>query len=165
MTRVKKAALALTGRQLTVTAVTQRAPGLYLGASAQARRHRELSAQALTPVLAEGRVRQLQEAAGPTLYRHLVVSGAPPGVTQLAPAFTAVLPADPGPPPRWSRARVRVSRRSLGGAGCGTRRGESGARSQLCRPGRRRADRWPGGGPGRPSGRLRPGPLPPRQEK
>jgi hypothetical protein len=37
---------------------------------------RLLSAQALTPLLGEGLVRQLQEV-GPTPFRHLVVSGAP----------------------------------------------------------------------------------------
>ena len=68
----------LAGRQLTATALARREPALFLGASAQARRHRELSAKALTPLLGEGRVRQLQEAVEPTLYRHLVVSGAPP---------------------------------------------------------------------------------------
>ena len=72
-------ATALAGRPLTVTALTQRAPGLYLGASAQARRHRELADKALTPLLGEGRVRQLQEEVGPTVCRHLVVSGAPGG--------------------------------------------------------------------------------------
>jgi hypothetical protein len=45
--------------QLTATALTQRELALFLGASVQARRHRELSAKALTPVLGEGRVRQL----------------------------------------------------------------------------------------------------------
>jgi hypothetical protein len=40
--------------------------------------HRVLSAKALTPLLGEGRVRELQEAVEPTLHRHLVVSGAPP---------------------------------------------------------------------------------------
>jgi hypothetical protein len=37
---------------------------------------RVLSAKALTPLLGEGRVRQLQEEVGPTLYRHLLVAGA-----------------------------------------------------------------------------------------
>jgi hypothetical protein len=90
-----------------VTALTRRELALFLGASAQARRHRALrdellarlasgarvepgplvaqvehsarrvlSAKALTPVLGEGRVRQLQEEVGPTVCRHLVVSGA-----------------------------------------------------------------------------------------
>jgi hypothetical protein len=76
-TRRAAPATALAGRQLTVAAVTRRELGLYLGASVQARRHRELSAAALTPLRAEGQVRQLQEAAGPTPFRHLVVSGAP----------------------------------------------------------------------------------------
>jgi hypothetical protein len=42
-----------------VAAVTRRELGLYLGASAQARRHRELSAKALTPLHAEDQARQL----------------------------------------------------------------------------------------------------------
>jgi hypothetical protein len=41
--------------------------------------HRLLSAKALTPVLGEGRVRQLQEEVGPTVCRHLLVAGAPGG--------------------------------------------------------------------------------------
>jgi hypothetical protein len=65
------------GSKLTVAAVTQRELGLYLGASAQARRHRELSDKALTPLLGEGRARRLQEAAGPTVCRQLLVAGAP----------------------------------------------------------------------------------------
>ena len=52
-------AVTLAGRQLTVAAVTRRELGLYLGASAQARRHRELSAKALTPLHAEDQARQL----------------------------------------------------------------------------------------------------------
>jgi hypothetical protein len=67
------------GRQLTATALTQRELALFLGASAQARRHRELSAKALTPLLGEGRVRRLQEGVGPALYRPLLVAGAPGG--------------------------------------------------------------------------------------
>jgi hypothetical protein len=71
-------ATALAGRPLTVAAVTRCEPALYLQASAQARRHRELSAKALTPLLGEGRARQLQEA-GPTPFRHLLIAGAPGG--------------------------------------------------------------------------------------
>ena len=52
-------ATALAVRQFTVTAVTQRDLALFLGASAQARRHRELSAKALTPLHAEDQARQL----------------------------------------------------------------------------------------------------------
>jgi hypothetical protein len=62
-----------------VTALTQRELALFLGASAQARRHRELSDKALTPLLGEGRAWQLREAAGAAPFRHLVVSGAPVG--------------------------------------------------------------------------------------
>jgi hypothetical protein len=65
-------ATALAGRPLT-----QRQLALFLGAGVQARRHRELSDKALTPLLGEGRVRRPQEAAGPTPYRHLLVAGAP----------------------------------------------------------------------------------------
>jgi hypothetical protein len=102
-------AVTLPGRQLSVTAVTQRELALYLEACAQANRHhalreellallgagawvepgplavrvervphRVLSAKSLTPLLGEERVRQLQDEVEPTLYRHLVVSGAPP---------------------------------------------------------------------------------------
>ena len=78
-TRRAAPATALAGRQLTATALARREPALFLGASVQARRHRELSAKALTPLLGEGRVRELQEAAGPTPYRHLLVAGAPDG--------------------------------------------------------------------------------------
>jgi hypothetical protein len=78
----------LTGRQLTVTTVTQRALGLYLGASVQARRHRKLSAKALTPLRGEGRARRLQEGRGPTPFRHLVVSGAPGGAGKVRPLRT-----------------------------------------------------------------------------
>jgi hypothetical protein len=84
-TRRAAPATALAGRQLTATALARREPALFLGASAQARRHRELSAKALTPPLGEGRVRQLQEAAGPTVCRHLVVSGAPDGTGKSSP--------------------------------------------------------------------------------
>jgi hypothetical protein len=100
-------AVTLAGRQLSVTAVTQRELALYLEACAQGRRQqvlreellallgagawvepgplaarvecvprRVLSAKALTPLLGEGRVRELQEAVEPTLFRHLLVSGA-----------------------------------------------------------------------------------------
>jgi hypothetical protein len=65
--------------QLTATALTQRGLGLFLGASVQARRHRELSDKALTPLLGEGRVRRLQDEEGPTPCRHLLVAGAPGG--------------------------------------------------------------------------------------
>ena len=116
---------ALTGRQLTVTAVTQRELALFLGASAQARRHRVLrdellalleagasvepgplaarvervphrvlSVKALKPVLGEDRVRQLQEAVGPTLYRHLVVSEAPQGAGKGSPGLQKGFPVD-----------------------------------------------------------------------
>ena len=87
-TRRAAPATALAGRPLTVAAVTQRELGLYLGASAQARRHRELSAKALTPLHAEDQVRQLQKAAGPTPFRHLVVSGAPDGAGKSSPDWT-----------------------------------------------------------------------------
>ena len=87
-TRRAAPATALAGRPLTVAAVTQRELGLYLGASAQARRHRVLSAKALTPVLGEGRARRPQEAAGPTVCRHLVVSGAPDGAGKSSPDRT-----------------------------------------------------------------------------
>jgi hypothetical protein len=40
---------------------------------------RALSVKALTPVLGVEQVRQLQEAVGPTLCRHLLVGGAPRG--------------------------------------------------------------------------------------
>ena len=70
-------ATALAGRQLTATALTRRELALFLGASVQARRHRELSAKALTPPLGEGRVRRLQKEAGPALCRRLLVAGAP----------------------------------------------------------------------------------------
>jgi hypothetical protein len=40
-----------------VAALTRRELGLFLGAGAQARRHRELSDKARTPPLGEGRVR------------------------------------------------------------------------------------------------------------
>jgi hypothetical protein len=63
--------------QLTATALTRRELALFLGASVQARRHRELSAKALTPPLGEGRVRRLQKEAGPALCRRLLVAGAP----------------------------------------------------------------------------------------
>jgi hypothetical protein len=103
-------AVTLTGRQLSVTAVTQRELALYLEACAHGRRQqvlrdellallgagawvepgplaarvecvprRVLSAKALTPLLGEGRVRELQEAVAPTLCRHLVVQEAPHG--------------------------------------------------------------------------------------
>ena len=81
-------ATALAGRQLTVTAVTRRELALFLGAGAQARRHRELSDKALTPPLGEGRVRRLQEAAGPTVCRHLLVAGAPGGAGKGRPLRT-----------------------------------------------------------------------------
>ena len=74
--------------QLTATALTQRELALFLGASVQARRHRELSAKARTPLLGEGRARQLQEEAGPTLSRPLVVSGAPDGAGKGRPLGT-----------------------------------------------------------------------------
>ena len=74
--------------QLTATALTQRELALFLGASVQARRHRELSAKALTPPLGEGRVRRLQEAAGPTVCRHLLVAGAPGGAGKGRPLRT-----------------------------------------------------------------------------
>ena len=69
-------------------ALTQREPALFLGASVQARRHRELSDKALTPLHAEDQVRQLQKAAGPTPFRHLVVSGAPDGAGKSSPDRT-----------------------------------------------------------------------------
>jgi hypothetical protein len=93
-----------------VTAVTQPALALYLGAGAQARRHRLLrdellarlergawvesgplsarvecarhrllSVKALRPLLGEGRVRRLQEEAGPTVCRHLLLARPPGG--------------------------------------------------------------------------------------
>jgi hypothetical protein len=62
--------------QLTATALTQRELALFLGASAQASRHRVLSAKALTPLRGEGRVRRPQEEAGPTPFRHLLAAGA-----------------------------------------------------------------------------------------
>jgi hypothetical protein len=79
-----------------VTAVTQRELALFLGASVQARRHRELSAKALTPLLGEGRVRRLQEAAGPTPFRHLLVAGAPGGAGKGHP-FRQFSKTHPGP--------------------------------------------------------------------
>jgi hypothetical protein len=81
-------ATALAGRQLTATALTRRELALFLGASAQARRHRVLSDKALTPVLGERRVRRLQEAAGPTPFRHLLVAGAPGGAGKGSPLRT-----------------------------------------------------------------------------
>jgi hypothetical protein len=50
--------------------------------------HRLLSAQALTPLLGEGRARRLQEAAGPTPFRHLLVAGAPGGAGKGRPLRT-----------------------------------------------------------------------------
>ena len=82
--------------QLTATALTQRELALFLGASVQARRHRVLSAKALTPPLGEGRVRRLQEEAGPTLYRHLLVAGAPDGAGKGHP-FRQFSKTHPGP--------------------------------------------------------------------
>ena len=82
--------------QLTATALTQRELALFLGASVQARRHRVLSAKALTPPLGEGRVRRLQEEAGPTLYRHLLVAGAPGGAGKGRP-LRAVFENSPRP--------------------------------------------------------------------
>ena len=87
-TRRAAPATALAGRQLTATALTQRELALFLGASAQARRRRELSDKALTPLLGEGRVRQPQEELGPTPFRHLVVSGAPDGAGKSSPDQT-----------------------------------------------------------------------------
>jgi hypothetical protein len=72
-------ATAPAGRPLTATAVTRRELALFLGASAQARRHRELSDKPLTPLLGEGRVRGLKEKVGPTPFRHLVVARTPDG--------------------------------------------------------------------------------------
>jgi hypothetical protein len=71
-----------------VTALTQRELALFPGASAQARRRRDLSDKALTPPLAEGRVGRLQEAAGPTPCRHLLVAGAPGGAGKGRPLRT-----------------------------------------------------------------------------
>jgi hypothetical protein len=71
--------------QLTATALTQRGLGLFLGASVQARRHRVLSAKALTPLLGEGRARQLQDEVVPTVCRHLLVAGAPGGAGKGSP--------------------------------------------------------------------------------
>jgi len=47
-----------------------------------------LSDKALTPLLGEGRVRRLQEAAGPTVCRHLLVAGAPGGAGKGGPLRT-----------------------------------------------------------------------------
>ena len=82
-------AVTLAGRQLSVTAVTQRELALFLGASVQARRHREVSDKALTPLLGEGRVRRLQKEAGPAPFRRLLVAGAPDGAGKGRP-FRAV---------------------------------------------------------------------------
>ena len=82
--------------QLTATALTQRELALFLGASVQARRHRVLSAKALTPPLGEGRVRRLQEEAGPAPFRRLVVSGAPGGAGKGRP-FGQFSKTHPGP--------------------------------------------------------------------
>jgi hypothetical protein len=71
-----------------VTAVTRRQLALFLGASVHARRHRDLSDKALTPLLGEGRVRELQEEAGPTPFRHLLVAGAPDGAGKGRPLRT-----------------------------------------------------------------------------
>ena len=79
-----------------MTALTQRELALFLGASAQARRHRELSDKALTPLLGEGRVRQLQDEVGPTTFRHLVVSGAPDGAGKYRP-LRAIFAYSPRP--------------------------------------------------------------------
>jgi hypothetical protein len=74
--------------QLTATALTQRELALFLGASVQARRHRELSAKALTSLLGEGRVRRLQDEVGPTPFRRLLVAGAPGGAGKGRPLRT-----------------------------------------------------------------------------
>jgi hypothetical protein len=55
-----------------------KAPG-PLAARVECVCHRLLSAQALTPLLGEGRARQLQDEVGPALCRHLLVAGAPDG--------------------------------------------------------------------------------------
>jgi hypothetical protein len=49
---------------------------------------RVLSAKALTPLLGEGRARQLQEEVGPALCRHLLVAGAPGGAGKGSPLLT-----------------------------------------------------------------------------
>ena len=54
----------------------------------QARRHRELWAKALTPLLGEGRLLRLQEAAGPTPFSHLLVAGASGGAGKGRPLRT-----------------------------------------------------------------------------
>jgi hypothetical protein len=50
--------------------------------------HRLLSAKALTPLLGEGRARQLQDEVGPALCRHLLVAGAPDGAGKGSPLWT-----------------------------------------------------------------------------
>jgi hypothetical protein len=74
--------------QLTATALTRRELALFLGASVQAHRHRELSDKALTPPLGEGHVRRLWEEVGPTVCRHLLVAGAPGGAGKGRPLRT-----------------------------------------------------------------------------
>ena len=71
--------------QLTATALNQRELGLFLGASVQARRHRELPDKALRALLGEGRVGRLQDEEGPTPCRHLLVAGAPGGAGKGSP--------------------------------------------------------------------------------